>query len=72
MFVFDIEILADARGRGLGRGAMLAAERFTLDLGRKTIGLNVFGPNDRARRLYDTLGYQVMSTSMTKHLDRSD
>ena len=69
--VFDIEIVADARGRGLGRSAMLAAERFALDLGRKTIGLNVFGPNERARRLYDSLGYQVVSTSMTKHLDQS-
>jgi len=71
VFVFDIEIVADARGRGLGRSAMLAAERFALDLGRKTIGLNVFGPNERARRLYDSLGYQVVSTSMTKHLDQS-
>ena len=71
VFVFDIEIVADARGRGLGRSAMLAAERFALDLGRKAVGLNVFGPNETARRQYDSLGYQVVSTSMTKHLDQS-
>jgi ribosomal protein S18 acetylase RimI-like enzyme len=28
------------------------------------MGLNVFGHNDTARRLYDRLGFQVTSTSM--------
>src|SRR4051812_30673847 len=40
VFVFDIEITADARGRGFGRGAMLAAEEFAAAKGRTSIGLN--------------------------------
>jgi ribosomal protein S18 acetylase RimI-like enzyme len=67
-FVWDIEIAASQQGRGLGRAAMLAAERFAVDSGYSEIGLNVFGFNDRARRLYDSLGYRAISTSMTKTL----
>ena len=72
VFVFDIEIAADARGRGFGRGAMLAAEEFAAENGRTSIGLNVFGPNVAARRLYDSLDYQVVSTSMIKKLTPTD
>ncbi len=36
----------------------------TPPLGVVSIGLNVFGPNVAARRLYEDLGYQVTSTQM--------
>ncbi len=68
MFVFEIEIDEVHRGRGLGRAAMLAAERVVADIGRSVIGLNVFGPNRRARQLYDSLGYRTESTLMAKDL----
>ena len=67
-FVWDIKIHESQQGRGLGRAAMLAAERFAVDSGYSEIGLNVFGFNDRARHLYDSLGYRAISTSMTKAL----
>ncbi len=67
-FIWDIEIHEPHQGRGLGRAAMLAAERLAVDAGHSEIGLNVFGFNDRARHLYDSLGYRVISTSMTKTL----
>jgi ribosomal protein S18 acetylase RimI-like enzyme len=68
MFVFDIEIDAEHRGRGLGRAAMLAAERVVADAGRSVIGLNVFGPNRRARRLYESLGYRTESMQLAKDI----
>jgi ribosomal protein S18 acetylase RimI-like enzyme len=68
-FVYDIVIDEAERGRGLGRAAMLAAEDLVRELGFGEIGLNVFGPNERARRMYDSLGYDVVATQMLKRLD---
>jgi ribosomal protein S18 acetylase RimI-like enzyme len=69
-YVYDIEIHEDRRGEGLGRAAMLAAERLMSDAGLTAVGLNVFGFNDRAQGLYESLGYGVVSTQMLKLLDR--
>jgi GNAT superfamily N-acetyltransferase len=67
-FVYFVEIDEAHRGRGLGRVAMECAERWTREHGGSRIGLNVFGPNVVARRLYDSLGYRVMATTMFKDL----
>jgi ribosomal protein S18 acetylase RimI-like enzyme len=67
-YVFDIEIAEDARGRGLGRAAMEAAEAWTRERGGTRVALNVFGPNHIARSLYDSLGYEVQATLMFKDL----
>lgn len=67
-WVFDVEIDAAHRGRGLGRAAMELAEAWTRERGGTRVGLNVFGPNVVARSLYDSLGYQVLATSMYKDL----
>ena len=65
-FIFDVEIVKDMRGRGLGRAAMEAAEEWTRERGGTRVALNVFGPNLAARSLYDSLGYEVLATSMFK------
>jgi GNAT superfamily N-acetyltransferase len=67
-FIFDIEIAKDVRGRGLGRAAMEAAEEWTRERGGTRVALNVFGPNLTARSLYDSLGYEVLATSMFKDI----
>lgn len=67
-WVYDVEIDEHRRGEGLGRVAMLAAERIGRDAGWSILGLNVFGHNARARSLYDSLGYTVAATTMTKPL----
>ena len=67
-YVYDIEIAEAHRGRGLGRAAMQAAEDLVRAAGIDEIGLNVFGSNERARHLYDSLGYHVVATQMTKKL----
>jgi GNAT superfamily N-acetyltransferase len=67
-FIFDIEIVKDMRGRGFGRAAMEAAEEWTRERGGTRVALNVFGPNLTARSLYDSLGYEVLATSMFKDI----
>lgn len=67
-YVYDIEIDESARGQGLGRAAMLAAEDVLRGAGISEVGLNVFGFNAGAEALYRSLGYRVVSTQMTKPL----
>lgn len=67
-YIFDIEISKDVRGRGFGRSAMEAAEEWSREHGGTRVALNVFGPNLTARSLYDSMGYEVLSTSMFKDL----
>lgn len=45
---------------------MIAVESLVKEAGETEIGLNVFGFNAPARRLYDSLGYRVVATVMTK------
>jgi ribosomal protein S18 acetylase RimI-like enzyme len=68
LYVWDISIDEPFRGRGFGRAAMLAGEDIARDAGAVAIGLNVFGANTTARRLYDSLGYDVTSQQMLKKL----
>ena len=68
-WVFDVEVDEQARGRGLGRRLMELAEVEVARLGGTSIGLSVFGANGRARRLYESLGYEPTSIRMRKQLD---
>lgn len=56
-YVYNVEVDEPSRGRGYGRGLMLAAEHAARAAGCQQIGLNVFGFNHVARALYDSLGY---------------
>lgn len=55
-----IEVLAvepAARGSGVGRTLVEAAEGWARNRGYRLITLNVFATNDRARQMYEHLGY---------------
>ncbi len=67
-YVYEIVIDESERGKGYGRDAMLAAEELAKADGWTSIGLNVFGFNERAQRLYSSLGYEVASIQMLKQL----
>jgi ribosomal protein S18 acetylase RimI-like enzyme len=67
-FIYDIVIDEERRGIGLARATMLAAEEYVKSKSATRFGLNVFGPNTVARRLYGSLDYEVMSISMYKDL----
>lgn len=68
-YVFDVELVPEARGKGLGRATMLAAEDAARGLGATVMRLNVFGHNRPAVRLYESLGYVVAGATMTCRLD---
>jgi RimJ/RimL family protein N-acetyltransferase len=52
---------AHARGRGLGREAMLALEKMASEDGARRFELGVFEFNARALKLYQNLGYRLVS-----------
>jgi ribosomal protein S18 acetylase RimI-like enzyme len=58
-YIYDIEVREDQRRRGYGRELLDAGALVAVDLGAKTLGLNVFGHNDGARALYERAGYDT-------------
>ena len=70
-WVYDVEVDEPYRGRGHGRALMLAAEDLAREIGAQRLGLNVFGGNTRARRLYESLGYSTTALQMAKDLGES-
>lgn len=71
-FVYGVEVDADQRGKGYGRGIMVAAQTLAREHGAKTIKLHVFGDNTVARGLYDSLGYVATNIGMAKPLTATD
>lgn len=67
-WVYDLQVDPAFRRRGHGRALMLAAEEVLRERGIRTLGLNVFGHNPDARRLYESLGYETRTVSMAKDL----
>lgn len=68
VFLYDIWINESKRGKGYGRAALLLLEERARELGKKRIALHVFAHNERARRLYEELGYKPTNIMMTKDL----
>ena len=56
------------RGAGYGRALLTAAEEELRHRGAPAVGLNVFGHNQVAVRLYTSSGYRVTSQQMLKEL----
>jgi ribosomal protein S18 acetylase RimI-like enzyme len=67
-FIFDIAVDEAQRGKGYGRQTMLLIEQRARELGLEKIGLHVFGKNKIARKLYESLGYEISSLNMSKAL----
>jgi GNAT superfamily N-acetyltransferase len=67
-WIYYVEVDEAMRGRGYGRSAMLLAEQDARDHGAVEMGLNVFGPNAVARRLYESVGYEATAINMVKQL----
>jgi RimJ/RimL family protein N-acetyltransferase len=65
-YIYDIEIIESRRGEGLGRAALQALDEWAQANGLRSIGLNVFGHNERARHLYLSHGYIETAIQMEK------
>jgi ribosomal protein S18 acetylase RimI-like enzyme len=66
LWIFNIEVSEEHRGRGFGRAAMKLAEEEAQRRGLSHVALNVFGGNEPARRLYRSLGYSENAVWMSK------
>ena len=71
LYVWNIRIDEDRRGRGFGKQAMLLTEAEARSRGLTHIELNVMGGNETARGLYRSLGYTETFVSMEKPLARA-
>ncbi|MFG6401261.1 MULTISPECIES: GNAT family N-acetyltransferase [unclassified Microbacterium] len=68
-YLFDFEIVAEHRGRGLGRHFLTAVEGAVFRAGLPELELNVFAHNRRAVALYTAADYQVVTQQMRKKID---
>lgn len=68
IWLYQVDIDDEQRGRGLGREAMRLFEDEARRLGGTEIRLNVNGDNVVARSLYSSLGYGEASVHMSKRL----
>ena len=67
-YVSDVAVAPEAEGRGAGRALMGAAEAWARARGHRTIALDVFAANARARAVYGRLGYEEDTVKMIKDL----
>ena len=66
--VTDIVVAKAGEGRGVGRALLAAAERWAEENGYPWLTLHVFDGNDRARRVYEQVGYVPEWLRMLKPL----
>jgi ribosomal protein S18 acetylase RimI-like enzyme len=67
-WIYEIEVFEQHRGSGYGRALLVAAEQATKAAGAESLGLNVFGPNAKARALYESSGFEITTMQMRKVL----
>ncbi|MEV5820964.1 GNAT family N-acetyltransferase [Micromonospora harpali] len=67
-WIHNIEVHPAHRGQGHARRMIQLAEAELARLGVDRLGLNVFGHNTVAIRLYDSLGFRVAAQQMVKPL----
>lgn len=59
-YLDSIVVSENARGKGIGKQLLLASEKRALNENKKTIGLNVDDHNPKAKKLYESMGYQAV------------
>jgi ribosomal protein S18 acetylase RimI-like enzyme len=69
LWIYDVFVDEELRGRGFGRDVLLLAEEEARRRGLTRVGLNVFGGNVLARALYRSLGYGEVAVVMRKDLE---
>jgi ribosomal protein S18 acetylase RimI-like enzyme len=68
-WLYDIEVNAPLRGRGIGRHTLALAEDAARARGAVSLDLNVFGANQAARALYRSAGYTEVAVTLAKPLN---
>lgn len=67
-FIFDFEIYKQYQNNGFGSKAIILAEKEAKSMDFSSIGLHVFGSNQRAIHVYQKCGYGITDIKMQKEL----
>jgi len=67
-YVSDLVILADHRGKGLGRALLKRAEHYAQSQGATLLRINVLAQDEVARRLYVECGFDELVVALQKKL----
>lgn len=70
-YVSDLVVSSAAQGRGVASALLREAESWALRKGHRLLALNVFTANDRARELYERVGFVADTIRMIKQLRAS-
>jgi len=68
LFVYDVHVEPEHRGKGSGRELMTLTHDWARRAGYRSVSLHVFGGNHAAISLYRSLGYEVTELSMRREL----
>lgn len=71
-FILDFVIAEEFRGQGYGKAALRALETELAEAGTKQINLRVAYTNEKAKRLYETIGFNITGFNMSKSLSSQD
>jgi GNAT superfamily N-acetyltransferase len=67
-WLYDIRVFPEHHRQGVARAMLEALEKIARDAGARRLGLNVFGANHAAIKLYASTGYAVSTQEMAKEL----
>jgi len=71
-FILDFVVFKEFRGQGHGKAALVALEEQLAQSGTKQIKLRVAYKNERARQLYEKVGFNITGINMSKLLGSQD
>ena len=68
LYLDDLSVTERCRGRGIGTSLLLAAESYAKEIRIPNIVLHVEKTNERAFRLYESLGYSIFRDDGSRYL----
>lgn len=68
--ISDLAVTASRRGSGIGKDLMNAIERYFMEMNCEFVALDLFAPNDTAKKFYDSLGYTPRNIELYKRIKR--
>ena len=71
-WIYNISVVKERQGQGIGRKLMAFAEQLARDGGYRVLGLMVSSHNAPARSLYEKLGFRPTNILMRKALVAGD
>ncbi len=68
--ISDLAVTTLRRGSGIGKELMNAIERYFMEMNCEFVAVDLFAPNDTARKFYNSLGYTPRNIELYKRIKR--